>query len=163
MSKEIEPIVNTLAGREMQRELQAFLPPNVDFKKFIQTAISAVQRAANVIARCDRQSVYNAIGDAANKGLMPDGRQGALVPYRERVKTGPGKDDYSWVTKCQFLIMPEGIIEVGARNGATIYAVSVYSNDRVRLWNDALGQHFEHDYDPFGGDRGEMVGAVAVG
>lgn len=158
----VSVIVNTLSQREMQRELQTMLPKTVDFSKFMTTALTAVQRAAHVIARCDKQSVYNAIADAANKGLMPDGRQGALVPYRERVKVGPGNDDWRWVTKCQFLIMPEGIIEVAARNGATVYAVSVYSGDRVRLWNDADGQHFEHDYSPFG-DRGEMIGAVAVG
>lgn len=161
-AREVAVIVSTLASREMRKELEAFIPPSVDFKKFMQTAITAVQRAANVIARCDKQSVYNAIADAATKGLMPDGRQGALVPYSERVKVGPGRDDFRYVTKCQFLIMPEGIIEVAARNGASVYAVSVYDGDHVRLWNDAAGQHFEHDYNPFG-NRGEMVGAVAVG
>jgi phage RecT family recombinase len=156
---DIEVVVNTLVSTSFQQEIKAFLPGNADLRKFMQAAIVAVQRNAEMLAKCDKQSVYNAIADAASRNLVPDGRQGALVPYRTRKKVAPNQ----WidVVRCQFLIMPEGIIESAARSGTAVYAVSIYADDHVRLWNDLEGQHFEHDYSPFS-DRGARVGAVAV-
>lgn len=145
-------VVNTLTTSvQFRDEIKAFLPPNADIKKFMQAAIVAVQRSAHILSYCDKQSVYNAIADAASRNLVPDGRQGALVPYRS--KNGP--------PRCQFLVMPEGIIETAARVGTSVYAVSVYEGDEIELWNDLEGQHFTQRYNPWG-DRGARVGAVAV-
>lgn len=152
-------MVHTMKSPAFVSDIDTMLPPNIDRKKFLTAAITAVQRGAERLEGCDRQSVYNAVADAAARGLVPDGRQGAIVPFNTKVKRG---NQDTWVKKAQFMIMPEGIIESAARAGIHMYAVSVYAGDHIRLWNDGEGQHIEHQYDAFS-DRGERVGAVAVG
>jgi recombination protein RecT len=86
---------------------------------------------------------------------MPDGKQGALVVFNT-------KQGNEWIRKIQFLPMVEGIIAEMAKAGVKAYAVSVYENDEVNIWNDDDGQHVIHKPKVFG-DRGARVGAFAAG
>jgi recombination protein RecT len=143
----VSTIVRTLAAREMQEVIRKTLPANVSQESFTQAAVAALKRNPQVFEKCDRASIYNAIVDAARDGLMPDGRQGALVAYGN---------------VCKFLIMPDGIIDKLAKLGITAYAASVYEGEKIRIWNDDRGQHIEHEPSTFGA-RGARIGAYAVG
>jgi recombination protein RecT len=151
-------IANTLRERDMQTTIKSMLPPDVSHDKFTAAVIEALKRKPEIFEEADKQSIYNAIVDAARDGLIPDGKQGALVIYNTK-RMVAGKEVY--LKMCQFLIMPEGIIEKLAKNGIDCYAVSVYENDHVRIWNDDTGQHVEHEPDYFH-DRGQRVGAFAA-
>jgi phage RecT family recombinase len=149
----ISVLVNTIQHKDMQEVIRKTLPTGVSQERFTQATIAALKHKPEVFLECDRASVYNAIVEAAKDGLLPDGRHGALAPFNTKVG-----DKY--VKKCQFLIMPEGIIDKLAKIGITAYAVSVYSGDKVRIWNDDHGQHVEHEPATFG-NRGERIGAYA--
>lgn len=150
MSKtDIATIVNTVKQHQMQEVIRKTLPPGASQERFTQAVVAALLHRPDIFAECDRNSVYNAIVEAAKDGLLPDGRHGALVPFN--TKAGP---------RCQFLIMPEGIIDKLAGIGITAYAVSVYAGDKIRIWNDDTGQHVDHEPATFG-QRGERIGAFA--
>jgi recombination protein RecT len=149
-NKGISVLVNTISHRDMQEVLRKTLPSDVSQERFTQAVIAALKHRPDLFLECDRASVYNAVVEAAKDGLLPDGRHGALVPFR--TKDGP--------KRCQFLIMPEGIIDKLAKIGITAYAVSVYAGDKIRIWNDDHGQHVEHEPQTFG-SRGDRIGAFA--
>lgn len=151
-------IVDTIKREPtMQKALKDSLPPHVPLEKFTAAAIAAIRNAPQLFVDCDRQSIYNAVAQAARDGLIPDGRQGALVPFNTKVKQG---DKEYWIKKCQFMIMPQGIIDKLAKIGITVYAVSVYEKDPIQFWNDSTGQHVKHNYEPFS-ERGQRIGAFA--
>jgi phage RecT family recombinase len=149
-NKAVAVLVNTITHRDMQEVIRKTLPSGVSQERFTQAVVAALKHRPDLFMECDRASVYNAIVEAAKDGLLPDGRHGALVPFRS--KEGP--------KRCQFLIMPEGIIDKLAKIGITAYAVSVYAGDKIRIWNDDHGQHVEHEPQTFG-SRGERIGAFA--
>jgi recombination protein RecT len=149
----IAQIINTITHREMQEVIRKSLPPNVPQEKFTQAAIAALKHRPEIFLDCERASVYNAVVDAAKDGLLPDGRHGALVPFNTKIGD-------KWIKKCQFLIMPEGIIDKLAAIGITAYAVSVHEGDKIKVWNDDYGQHVDHEPATFG-HRGQRLGAFA--
>lgn len=146
-------LVNTIQHRDMQEVIRKTLPTGVSQERFTQAVVAALKHRPDIFLECDRASVYNAVVDAAKDGLLPDGRHGALAPFNTKVG-----DRY--IKKCQFLIMPEGIIDKLAKIGITAYAVSVYAGDKIRIWNDDTGQHVEHEPQTFG-SRGDRIGAFA--
>lgn len=149
----IEIYVNTIKGPEIQGLINKSLPKEIPAVKFTAAVIGAIKANQQVFIDCERQSVYNSIIEAARRGLVPDGKQGALVPFKKKVNG-------QFIKFCQFMIMPEGIIDSLARLGITIYAQSVHKNDKYRFWSDDKGQHVDHEFDPFT-DRGERVGAFS--
>lgn len=149
----IEVYINTIKGPEIQELIRKSLPKTIPDVKFTAAVIGAIKANQAVFVDCERQSVYNSIIEAARKGLVPDGKQGALVPFKAKVNG-------NWIKKCQFMIMPEGIIDSLAKIGITIYAQSVHKNDKYRFWSDDKGQHVNHEFDPFV-ERGDRVGAFS--
>lgn len=152
----IETIGKTLHAPDMKAQITRLLPKDVSYDAFTETAIIALQTKPELV-ECDRGTLYTAILRCAKDGLLPDGRQAAIVPFNTRV----GNTD-NWVKRAQAMPMVEGVIYLFAKSGVQAYAVSIYQHDKVRLWNDDLGQHFEHEPMTFG-ERGERLGAVAVG
>ncbi len=154
----IEVVCHALTSPQLRANIQQALPPDVNIDRFTRTTLTALQ-AKPELAEADRQSLYNSIVRAAQDGLMPDGRQGAITVFNTNVGT---KDKPKWIKKCQWMPMVEGCIHKLTKAGVMAYAVSVYANDDIELWNDDTGQHVKHRPVVFG-DRGERVGAYAVG
>jgi phage RecT family recombinase len=151
-------VANTIASPETQAQVQRMLPKDVSIDRFTETAIAALQTRPELV-ECEKNSLYTAILRCAKDGLLPDGRQAAIVAFNTKVLVN-GKE--TWVKKAQAMPMVEGVVLLLAKAGVSAYAVSVYANDKVRVWNDDTGQHFEHEPVTFGA-RGERLGAVAVG
>ena len=156
MNEQSNPLtisVNTIKAPEFQSILLKSLPKEINVDKFTHAVVTALRNAPHLFVECDRNSLYNAIVDAARRGLIPDGKQGALVPFNTKV-------GQNYVKKAQFMIMPQGIIDSLAKVGITVYAQSVYENDEAKFWSDDKGQHVDFKYDPFA-SRGERVGSFA--
>ena len=151
-------VVNTLKATETQQQIKQLLPPDVPLDRFTTAAIAAITHNADILD-CDKQSLYNAVLSCAQDGLLPDGKQAAIVKFNTRVKTAQGEQ---WVKKAQRITMVEGAIHLLGKAGIRAYACSVYANDSIELWNDDSGQHIKHTPVTFG-DRGERIGAYAVG
>ncbi len=149
----VQEVVNALQSTGFAQQLQQLLPAGVSQDRFTRTTIVALQNNPSVLEG-DRQSLYNAICRAAADGLMPDGKQGALVLYN--IKAGD-----RWVKAVRWMPMVEGIIAQLAKANIPTYAISVYANDHIEVLNDDNGQHITHRPIVFG-DRGEFVGVAAV-
>lgn len=135
---------------DMQREQFAqSLPPDVSLDKFMRTTLTAIQNTPALL-KADRRTLFHACARAAQDGLLPDGRQGAIVCYG---------DVATWMP------MVEGRILQAARNGITIDSFPVYQYEVDNgLFKAQLGDNprIEHEPAPFGVDRGELVGVYAI-
>jgi len=113
--------------------------------RFIATAKTAVQTHADKerLANADRNSLYLSIKKAAGDGLMPDGREAALVVYGNQVQYQP---------------MVQGLVKL-ARNSGEIESINaevVYEKDEFELYYDFDGVKFKH-VPNWKDDRGQPV------
>jgi phage RecT family recombinase len=157
-SNPLQTVLNTLRAPEYQDILRKSLSDPKKLDAFTEATAAALRSNPKVFVDCEKTSLYNAILEAARRGIVPDGKQGALAPFSTKVSKNPDR----WVTKAQFMIMPQGIIDAFAKVGITAYAQSVYENDNFKFWSDDTGQHVDHRYNPFH-DRGARIGAYAAG
>jgi recombination protein RecT len=137
--KPIEEVRNALTANKEQ--IQMALPKHIPADRFIRFAITAIQNNPNLLS-CERQSLYNACMRSAQDGLLPDGRQGAIVSYGG---------------KAQWLPMVGGLIQRAYETGIikTMDAQVVYENDTYESWSDEKGAHFK--YVRARKDRGEPI------
>jgi recombination protein RecT len=141
--KEVRSAFDAAAG-----EYQRSLPKHVPTERFIRHLVTAVQLNPELL-QADRQSLMAACQRAAQDGLLPDGREGALVIFRTRDKASG-----TWKKSVQWMPMLLGLMKK-ARNSGEISSLSahiVYDNDEFHL---ALGDQEEIYHRPYlDGDRG---------
>lgn len=151
-------VSQALASPDMRRQFQTLLPSEIPVDRFTEVVQMAIRQTPEVL-QADRQTLYDACLQLARRGLMPDKKESALVIFSTKEKVG---NQEVWIKKVQAMPMVEGIIKELGKAGVKSYAVSVYSNDSVRLWNDDDGQHVHHEPVTFG-ERGSRVGCFAAG
>jgi len=135
MSKAISPIQNI----KNQIEL------GVDkFVRIVQTAVinSPYLLKANV------STVMAAAIKAAQDGLLPDGREAAIVPFKG---------------SAQYMPMVAGILKKVRNSGelSSITAQIIHAKDEFEFYVDEKGEHLMHRPNMLQ-DRGEMKGAYAL-
>lgn len=81
----VDVIKNAITHRA--DEFKAVLPSHITVDKFQRTVATAVMLNPKLL-ECDRQSLLLACIKLATDGLLPDGREAALVPFKTRVKDG---------------------------------------------------------------------------
>jgi len=121
--------------------------------RFVLTVCTAVGKNPDLL-NADRPSLYSACMDAAQDGLIPDGREAVLNIYNTNVGT---KDAPKWVKSVKYMPMVYGILKKVRNSGElfVIDAVVVYKNDEYEAWVDEQGQHFKHKRAK--ADRGEPI------
>jgi recombination protein RecT len=141
---------------KMTPQFALALPSHISPEKFQRVAITAIQNNPDLV-QADRRSLYAACMKSAQDGLLPDGREAALVTFNTKQKDG------TWVKAVQFMPMLAGILKKVRQSGelATIHADVVYANDKFRYWVDTSGQHIEHEPILFG-ERGNAIGVYAM-
>lgn len=127
-------------------EFQAALPSNIPVEKFRRVVVTAINKDP-ALYRADRRSLFTACIRAAQDGLLPDGREAALVVF--------GKD-------VQYIRMVGGLYKMIHQSGGlkSINSEVVYEKDKFRFWVDDEGQHLTHEPDLFA-DRGSPIGVYA--
>lgn len=102
---------------QLKRQIPEFakiLPPGITPDQFARVAQTAILNNVDLI-QCERGSLFRAMMKACEDGLLPDGRQGALVPHRKSVKTGfdqqTGKDIWKTFLIAQWMPMRFGLIK----------------------------------------------------
>lgn len=153
----LSQVTQVLRSEDMQRQVKTLLPPSIKPDKFTEVTLAAIANNPDVL-EADRDSLYRACVQAARRGLLPDKREGALVIYNTNIGT---REQPRWMKMVQFMPMVEGIIKEMAKAEINAYAVSVYEEDAIALWNDDEGQHVKHEPVVFG-ERGMMVGVFAA-
>jgi recombination protein RecT len=145
MSKEIEVIRKNLTA--MNDQFKAALPAHVSVSKFTRTAMTAIQTTPALL-KADRRSLFAELTKCAQEGLVPDGQEAAIVPFRDQAKYMP---------------MVKGILKKVRNSGelASITAQLVYENDEFEFWIDSDGEHLNHKPKIFG-ERGKRIGVYAL-
>lgn len=87
-------------------EFQMALPSHITPEKFQRTVMTAVASNPDMLA-ADRQSLLLSCMKAAQDGLLPDGREAALVIFSSSVKDGQGK--WNKVKLVQYMPMVYGV------------------------------------------------------
>lgn len=134
----------------MQPEFSKALPPHVSSDKFTRVIMTAVQQNPAIL-NCDKRSLFGACMRSAQAGLLPDGREAALVSYR--TKNGE---------LAQFMPMIAGILKMARNSGeiSTLAAELVYAHDKFTYRVVNGKPDMLHEPVTFG-DRGEILGAYA--
>lgn len=131
---------------QMEPQFKAALPAHVSSKKFIRAAKTALQQNPNLMT-ADRQSLFLACQRAAQDGLIIDGREAAIVMFKDQA---------------QYMPMLAGILKKLRNTGeiSTITAQCVYENDGFS-YDPASGAKPMHDVDWFK-PRGKLLGVYAL-
>lgn len=123
------------------------LPANVSFDAFRNAAVVAITDNPSILS-CSKESLFKSIRRLAAAGLVPDGREAAIVPFKGEAQAMP---------------MVFGLIKVARNSGeiASIWAEVVRGDEAFRISMVNGERKFEHDYDPMA-RKGEVKGAYAV-
>lgn len=137
-----------------ESSFKAALPAHIPVERFMRVVMTATQRNPDLVA-ADRVSLFNSALLAAQDGLLPDGREGALVIYN----TKKGSD---WVKSVQWMPMIAGILKKCRNSGelSSVEAHTVHANDKFS-YRIGIDEQPVHEPDWFG-DRGAVIGVYAV-
>lgn len=137
---------------QMEGQFKIALPKQIDPDKFARVVMTAVQQNPALLD-APRASLFNACMMAAQDGLLPDGRQAALVTFKSR-------EDGVLV---QYMPMLAGILKKVRNSGelASITAQIVCENDKFRYWIDDKGEHVKHE-PLLVGNAGARIGVYAL-
>lgn len=160
MSKAGRTLVSFREQIELNRpQLQKMLPAHIPLERFVRVVDTAVQQNPKILDATPR-SIFSAAMKAATDGLLPDGREGAIVPYNVKKKGEDGKD--YWDTDVQWMPMIAGIRKKVRNSGeiATWDAQVVYENDH---FDYQLGDNPFINHKPLlSGDRGGVIAAYSI-
>lgn len=123
------------------------LPDNVSFEAFRNAAVVAITDNPAIL-QCSRESVFKSIRRLAAAGLVPDGREAAIVPFKGQAQAMP---------------MVYGLIKVARNSGeiSSIWAEVVRGEETFTIAMTDGERHFDHKYDPLN-RSGDVKGAYAV-
>lgn len=131
---------------KMSAQLQSALPQHMPVERFVRVLLTAVQQNDQLL-NCDRRSLWNACMRAAQDGLLPDGREGAIVPYQG---------------KAQWLPMVGGIRKK-ARNSGEIATWDVHAVHERDAFEFELGDEPFIRHKPcLDGDPGALVAVYST-
>jgi recombination protein RecT len=130
----------------MTPELANALPSHIKPEKFQRVILTVVQLQPDLLS-CDRRSLFAACLKCAADGLVPDGREAALVKYG---------------TSAQYLPMFTGVQKRVRNSGeiASIQSHVIYEHDEF-VWQQGVDASITHK-PKFPGDRGKPVGVYAI-
>ena len=130
----------------MTPEFANALPSHIKPEKFQRVIMTVVQLQPDLLA-CDRRSLFASCIKCAADGLVPDGREAALVKFGNAVTYMP---------------MFTGIQKRARNSGeiASIQAHVIYENDEFS-WQQGVESGVTHK-PKFPGDRGKPIGAYAI-
>ena len=148
MSNDLITVIDAKKG-----SIQKVLPASIKIERFIAAAKTAILTTPGLM-KCDPQSTIVSLMKCANDGLVPDGREAALIVFRT-------KQDQRWVDRCQYIPMVAGLLKKMRRSGQ-IFGVEprvVYEKDEFSL-QFGTEPHVHHK--PALRDKGAFVAAYAI-
>lgn len=134
----------------MEGQFKAALPAHIPVERFSRVVMTAIQNNGELM-KCDRRSLWNAAMRAAQDGLLPDGREGAIVHYQDKNKG----------LIAQWMPMIGGLRKKARNSGeiSTWETYCVYENDKFEF---ELGDNPFIRHAPALGDKGKLIAAYSV-
>jgi recombination protein RecT len=131
----------------MAPEFKAALPAHVPVEKFTRVAMTAIQNNPT-LQNADRRSLFGAIVRLAQDGLLPDGREAAIVMFKNQAQAMP---------------MIAGVLKKIRQSGevSKVSAQVVHELDHF-VWKLGFEESVEHIPPALDKPRGKAIGAYAV-
>lgn len=131
----------------MAPQFKAALPAHVTVEKFSRVAMTAIQSNPQ-LQNADRASLFGAVVKLAQDGLLPDGREAALVMFGNKAQAMP---------------MIAGVLKKIRQSGevSKISAQVVYENDAFTV-SYGFDEDVTHNPPPLDQPRGKAIGAYAT-
>ncbi|ENN8378610.1 recombinase RecT [Providencia rettgeri] len=141
MSNELQimsKVYNNLQTVLIEQGIESLLPAQVTTEQFIRTAATAMIENPDLQA-ADKKSLILALTRCAKDGLMPDGREAALVVRSTKVNN-------SYIKKAVYMPMVDGVMKRARQSGQVTNIVSkvVYASDEFEYVIDEFGEHLKH-------------------
>lgn len=141
MSNELQimsNVYNNLQAVLIEQGIESLLPAQVTTEQFIRTAATAMIENPDLQV-ADKKSLILALTRCAKDGLMPDGREAALVVRNTKV-------DGSYIKKAVYMPMVDGVMKRARQSGQVTNIVSkvVYASDEFEYVIDEFGEHLKH-------------------
>lgn len=135
------------AATIMEPQFKIALPAHIPVEKFMRVFQTAANNNPKLID-ANRTKLFGAVMKAAQDGLLPDGKEAALIPFGNDVG---------------YIPMIAGILKKIRNSGelASIGAHTVHQNDSFAYWIDENGEHLNHRPE-LAGDRGQITHAYAM-
>jgi recombination protein RecT len=136
----------------LKPEIEKVLPTHVTADKFMRVVMTSIAQSPG-LRNADRRTLLTSCVKAATDGLMPDGREAALVIFRSG-----GKE------LVQYMPMIAGILKKVRNSGElkSIMSNVVYEKDKFRYWVDDSGEHILHEPNVLEADRGGFLACYAI-
>ena len=133
--------------QQMAPEFKAALPAHVTVEKFTRVAQTAIQNTPALV-NADRRSLFGAFVRLAQDGLLPDGREAAVVMFGNKAQAMP---------------MIAGVLKKIRQSGevAKVSAQVVYANDKFVV-KYGFDEDVEHIPPALNEPRGDPIGAYAT-
>jgi phage RecT family recombinase len=148
---EVTALANDIRGEKTLAQIQSVLPDNVPVSRFVRAAITAVTENPDLVD-VDRNSLFLGLVKCAQDGLLPDGREAALIPFNDR-KRG---------RIATYIPMIGGFRKIAGEHGWSIETAVVREKD-VFEFERGSEPRVIHRQPKLGVERGAMVGAYAIG
>lgn len=142
-----QELVARVRGDDFKAELAAALPATVTPDRFVRATITALMQNPALATDAETTSLFTSVIRCAQDGLLPDGREAALVIFRG---------------KAQYLPMVGGLRKIAGEHGWTIRSAVVYANDEFE-YEAGLEPRLQHRPVRPGAERGAKVAAYAIG
>jgi recombination protein RecT len=141
------PAVQEVRGalEKMAPQFKAALPAHVSVEKFVRVTLTAVQMNPDLL-NADRRTLFASAMRASQMGLMPDGREGAIVTFKNQA---------------QFMPMVAGVMKLVRNSGeiSTWSVQAVYEND---TFDFCLGDEEHITHKPALSNRGKIIAVYSI-
>lgn len=129
----------------MTPQFAAALPKHVDAARFVRVVMTAVQMTPALLD-ADRRTLFASAMRASQMGLLPDGREGAIVTFKNQA---------------QFMPMVAGIMKLVRNSGeiSTWSVQAVYEND---AFDFCLGDEEHITHKPALANRGKLIAVYSI-
>lgn len=133
------------AIERMSPQFKAALPAHVSVDRFVRVTLTAVQTNPALL-EADRRTLFAAATKAAQMGLLPDGREGAIVTFKNQA---------------QWMPMVAGIMKLVRNSGeiSTWSVQAVYENDQFDF---CLGDEEHIIHKPNLANRGKLIAVYSI-
>ena len=132
---------------QMAPQFKAALPAHITVEKFSRVAMTAIQNNPD-LQNADRASLFGSIVRLAQDGLLPDGREAAIVMFGGKAQAMP---------------MIAGVLKKIRQSGdvAKVSAQVVHELDEF-VWSLGFDEDVTHNPPPLDKPRGKVIGAYAT-
>ena len=138
---------------EYRDEITAMLTAGLTWSRFMNSCLAAMRRDPSFLEGTTKRSVITALIQSAQDGLVPDGKEGVITPYKNKRS---GKREAKWNP------MTQGLRKRARETDQMIIDAQVVCANDHFVWHQGDDPRIEHEPAKLGTPRGDMIGTYAI-